>query len=507
MTMLETDSTDYHVLAQAVQRIRDVPGMICEIGTRMGGSLHIMIHALIQNQDLNRNLVYVDPYGDIPYKHDENSLVRMDYTNHMKYQAQSLINQMLLDKPVNAVFLCMEDTEFFQRFADGVPFYQSAKKLETQYALVFIDGPHDAHHVWKEFQFFSSRCVPGACMVFDDVSLYDHDQVEQNILSMGWQLVDKTTTKACYQLPRPHVMFPQGGTEILRGQLTQQMPSHVWSHVNLISSVCDPDLVDPCKINVLWQHLHVDQPHVQLMQSPEFVNTIDQFVFVSHWQFQQYQQQFKMPAYKCVVIPNATQLCGVPAVVPDMPRKLVYASMPNRGLDVLLKAWELIQAQNCELHIYSSTLIYGADFHEKHKHTYDDVFHKARSLNHVHVHGFVPHDQLLHALDHAHILVYPSTYAETSCLAAIEALIRGLTVVTTNLGALPETCASWAHMVPYGFNHDILAYRYAEQLQQVLQEPHTCNLAQIAYYNQHHGWPSIIPKWNKLFHKLIQDRT
>lgn len=199
---LETDNADYHVLQNAVKAVKNVPGMICEIGTRRGGSLAHIINALGENQDINRNIVFIDPYGNIEYaQKDDVKRTATDYTNLMRNETLAALYFHVGRHPVNPVPMIMEDTEFFRRFADGVPFYMGNKIIETQYALVFFDGPHDVPSILAEIDFFQPRSPLGAIWVFDDVvGYYDHDKIESTILSTGWKLLEKTDRKASYRL-------------------------------------------------------------------------------------------------------------------------------------------------------------------------------------------------------------------------------------------------------------------------------------------------------------------
>jgi len=197
---LETDNADYEVLQNAVRRIKEVPGMICEIGTRRGGSLAHIINTLGETQDLNRNVIFLDPYGAIEYaQSDSVKRPHTDYSNQMRNETLAALYYYIGNHPVNPVPFIMEDTEFFKRFADGVPFYLSHKVVETKYALVFFDGPHDVPSIITEIEFFHPRSVPGSMWVFDDVvGYYDHDKIEKIIFGLGWKLIEKTDRKASY---------------------------------------------------------------------------------------------------------------------------------------------------------------------------------------------------------------------------------------------------------------------------------------------------------------------
>lgn len=215
------DSQQYDILVNAVKDIGDTEGAIVEIGTRRGGSAKIIIDTLVQTNNTDRSMFCIDPYGNIeipctnlnmaihnpdrkiegdPNSKEITSLQRFDYDNTMRNRTIPSLYYYAYNAGLNFTFFCLEDTEFFNRYADGVPVYNDFKKVENKYAFVFFDGPHDNENVIKEVAFFVLRASVGTTFVFDDIWMYDHDMIENEYLfNNGFELVEKREIKASYR--------------------------------------------------------------------------------------------------------------------------------------------------------------------------------------------------------------------------------------------------------------------------------------------------------------------
>jgi hypothetical protein len=80
-----------------------------------------------------------------------------------------------------------------------VPVYNDFKKIEDKYAMVFFDGPHTNEIVKHETEFFITRTNSGSVFVYDDIWMYDHDAIEQYLLSNGFMILNKGMIKASYK--------------------------------------------------------------------------------------------------------------------------------------------------------------------------------------------------------------------------------------------------------------------------------------------------------------------
>ena len=153
----------------------------------------------------------------------------------------------------------------------------------------------------------------------------------------------------------PDTDKPRGGTELLLENLRTCVGPNALDGINLIISNTDPSLLKAGEINVLWNHHSYDQAAVANMRHQQYVDAIDYFVYVSHWQYEKFRMAFKIPEKKSVVIKNAIK--GIDLLKKPPKLKLIYASTPWRGLSVLLDSFERLDRDHVELDIYSSTII------------------------------------------------------------------------------------------------------------------------------------------------------
>ena len=250
------------------------------------------------------------------------------------------------------------------------------------------------------------------------------------------------------------------------------------------------------------------------MQDRKFVDSIDYFIYVSHWQYNRFREIYKIPEYKSFVIKNATHAFDTVEKQKDNKIKLLYTSTPWRGLAVLIKSIEILNKtrEDFEVDIYSSTKIYGSKFDENEKDKFEVLFDKCKNTPNVNYLGYADNDSVRAAVQRAHIYAYPSIFEETSCLAVIEAMSAGCHVVTTNYGALPETCGEFATMIEFDSSGQNLIERYAETLNSVIDN-YKNNLykddleMQIKYYNKNYSWETRIQEWKNFLNYVRTEKT
>lgn len=269
-----------------------------------------------------------------------------------------------------------------------------------------------------------------------------------------------------------------------------------------LKALCRPDARQ-----ILWTgHAH-DQPAVAALAQPETRALVDGFALVSEWQAACFCQAFGLDPARIGILRNAVGPAfadlfeGGPILPAKVgPPTLCYTSTPFRGLDRLLAAFARIRGvvPDARLEIYSSMAVYN-DLHDPFQPLYD----AARTSPGVAYHGSITQPALAQALRRATMLAYPNTFPETSCIAVMEAMAAGCTVVTSYLGALPETGAGLIDLTPPLADPHVHAEVFADRATQVLAarqaDPAGTEArlqAQVAYTVAENNWARRAEQWS-----------
>jgi glycosyltransferase involved in cell wall biosynthesis len=272
-------------------------------------------------------------------------------------------------------------------------------------------------------------------------------------------------------------------------------------------------MLEPQTKLLFWaQHAH-DQPGVSSLVEPENQAAFDYIAMVSDWQKECFVQEFGILAQKLKVMRNAIAPCFENLSAPEQsvlqkkssPPVLAYTSTPFRGLDVLLDVFLRIRQAvpgTC-LKVFSSMKVYQVPAEQdQFQHLYD-LCQQMEGAEYI---GSLPQPQLAQQLQTVTALTYPNYFPETSCIAAMEAMASGCMIITTDLAALPETTAGFAHLVPVPEDDDIEKYKTefvattVAALQQCLNQPNAVQQRlqeQVNYINHHCTWQERARQWEE----------
>tara|TARA_R100000231_G_scaffold132753_1_gene105374 strand:+ start:1043 stop:1984 length:942 start_codon:yes stop_codon:yes gene_type:complete len=306
-------------------------------------------------------------------------------------------------------------------------------------------------------------------------------------------------------------MRPYGGTEIQYDYLKKYVDQVILDSVQITTSVPEKEPLDPVKSNILWLKNSYDQPNLQpWFQNKENHHKYDWYVFNSHWSFEKYRYFFKIPEDKCTVIKNGIDYEELKIKTDFSPKKklkMCYISTPWRGLEVVLAAMEKIKDPDITLDVYSSTKIYGSSFYEKNDKSYEPLWEKAKNLPNVNYMGYCDHKELVAKLKEYDVNCFPSIWEETFCISAMESLAAGQLLITTDLGALPETCAEFPIYIPYTPNKEKLSIQTAEcifQCKEMFQSDLSWGLQfQQEYYKRYYDWNVLSRFWTDFLRGAI----
>ena len=201
----------------------------------------------------------------------------------------------------------------------------------------------------------------------------------------------------------------------------------------------------PGKLNYYWAHDDVDQPVLApLREKPEwraaFYQRLNGLFLLSHYQRAAWVSGLDLVLEKTHLISNPIAYDRFQPSVGKLRSRgarAYYASTPYRGLKYLLQGWPAVRRRvpGAEVHVFSSLQVNGLPETGENLALYE----RARNTPGVVYRGAVSQKIIRETAELSRVLAYPCSFAETSCIAAMEAMAAGAVVVGTELGALPET--------------------------------------------------------------------
>jgi len=190
---------------------------------------------------------------------------------------------------------------------------------------------------------------------------------------------------------------------------------------------------------IYYSHDAYDQLHIlSAITSPFIYNRLIKIICVSEWQKQTFIKYLGLPENKLDVIGNSIDIFLYSGYVERNENKLVFASIPYKGLTVLPDLFNDIcirsKRNNLELEVYSSMSLYGN--HDDSQ--YERAFNKLSKLKGVSIYKPVPMNELATVLMRSNLYIHPATYHETFGMVFTMAQAAGCLPVTTRLGAAEE---------------------------------------------------------------------
>lgn len=174
---------------------------------------------------------------------------------------------------------------------------------------------------------------------------------------------------------------------------------------------------------------------------------------VSEWHAQALCQASGFPPEKVYVLRNGIFADYFKGAEERRQKRLIYSSTPYRGLKFMPGIFKQLKEKHpeLELHIFSDYKVYGDPPGPAYSALYQEfqlIKNEFAKLPGCFLHGNVRQKDLAREMMRSSILAYPNTFEETSCITIMEAQAAGCAVITSSLGALPETVGDAGIIVP-----------------------------------------------------------
>ena len=262
------------------------------------------------------------------------------------------------------------------------------------------------------------------------------------------------------------------------------------------------------KLNLWWLH------DLALVRQSGFVQrhlaSIDRILTVSEFHRQQVADIYRINPEYIVPTVNGVDYEAFKGLedYEREPRTLVYMARPERGLEHLVGRDDCImnELKDCHLYVcgYDNTV-------PQMKSYYEWLWSRCEELPNVTNLGSLGKRELYQLLAKCMVYAYPTTFEDTSCIAALEANAAGLPVVGYKWSAVPETLnGGGAILLPMrekDGKHYVDKKQYAGAVRGLLNSPDQWQRLHEKALAKRQTWQQAAIQWDKLFKDLLKEKS
>jgi glycosyltransferase involved in cell wall biosynthesis len=197
--------------------------------------------------------------------------------------------------------------------------------------------------------------------------------------------------------------------------------------------------------NIVWCHvpsLYMPDYYEQYFTKEHILKDINIILVQSEFHKNNLSKSYKIPKEKFYVVNNHFN----PIEYKQKSKEKItfmYNSQAMRGLDTLIEAFTKIKNKNIELLIHTCDCD-GCICPDNI--SYDSKLALDKDTR-IKMLGYTSSEDYIKTLQKAHAYVYPCTFEETAAIGVMEAMSAGAMLVTTDLGALPDTTGGFAKII------------------------------------------------------------
>jgi len=189
-------------------------------------------------------------------------------------------------------------------------------------------------------------------------------------------------------------------------------------------------------------------------------------------------------------------------------KRFVYASPPDRGLDILVKIiWPGLKNffSDFRLSVYSGMSVYQMS-KEQEESNFGGLYNIIRSDKSIDFIGNIPQPELIKELSRHYLMLYPNTVSETACIVAMESMYAGTPVIASNCGALPETVEDGGKIIYEPIGSQEYYIKYIQTCVELFDNPLKYNEIRkkgIEKIRSKNLWINIASEWEEIFKLLL----